>query len=954
MRPAFAPAAFSWLYSNWRTAVRPEHRERPMNHFTLDFLKTLYPEPIAEGEHDAEHRGRLVLFSLAPRGRSPRCVWTRSIEEAAEKAAKLAEKRHVHFGVALQAPDKALELARRKRPKTTLAHVRGCIESTVAVPAMWADLDVAADAHGSKTLPPSREAALGLLDAVPHPPSIVVRTGYGYHVYWLLKELWILDSDAERAAATSLLRRIQGALRAEARRRGWSVDQTADLARVLRLPGTFNHKLGKKVPVVVDEIRGDRLYSPSDFDVLPEPEGVVLHERRASGSPSDKDYPYRVLDGGEPADFRRVIRGCGWMRHCYDDRKDLGEEEWFAALSIAGRCKTPELDGRAIAHQMSRGHKGYVPRETDRKLEHALADAGPRKCKEIFELAGAPKYCEPCPHRVVSPIVLGRPWYKGPGSKRPPKPETAADDDRYPIPVTTREHDVNDQALAVLAECEPNLFERGGTLVEVIVPRGDVSASTRRSGDAGVAPASNGSSGSPVARPLQEARLQEVLARHCAFQKAHPGRDGNVVHLPVHPPRWCVRGLLGRGIWPELPLLTGLVEGPVLRADGSVLQKPGYDAASGLYFASGDGPRFHPVPETPSERQVAGALEQVDEMVCDFPFKTPAHRSAWLSALLTPLARFAFKGPSPLNLIDANVRGAGKSLLADVVNTVLGGRPAERMSYTRDDDELRKSITALAIEGTRLALIDNVRGSFGSPTLDRALTATLWRDRLLGANVQVAVPLRVVWFATGNNVVLQGDTPRRCLHIRLESPEERPEERTGFRRPRLLRWIAEERHRLLPAALTLLRGYVAAGRPDMGLPAWGSYEEWSDLVRSTVAWLGRPDPGDTRGGLDEGADGDGGAVAGLVSGLAELLDNLGRPATASEIVRELVEKPAIYGPLRTALEELFPHVHTGELPAPAKLAFRLRSVRGRVVNGTAVEQGPRSRGGVTWLVRQIE
>ena len=38
------------------------------------------------------------------------------------------------------------------------------------------------------------------------------------------------------------------------------------------------------------------------------------------------------------------------------------------------------------------------------------------------------------------------------------------------ILVNTREHEVNDQALAALAAREPNLFERAGVLVQVIRP----------------------------------------------------------------------------------------------------------------------------------------------------------------------------------------------------------------------------------------------------------------------------------------------------------------------------------------------------------------------------------------------------------------------------------------------------------------------------------------------------
>ncbi len=81
------------------------------------------------------------------------------------------------------------------------------------------------------------------------------------------------------------------------------------------------------------------------------------------------------------------------------------------------------------------------------------------------------------------------------------------------------------------------------------------------------------------------------------------------------------------------------------------------------------------------------------------------------------------------------------------------------------------------------------------------------------------MPLEVTWLATGNNLRLTGDTPRRCLYVRLESTLERPERRRDFRHPRLLEWLRRRRPRLLPAALTLLRAYVAAGRPDLGLPA---------------------------------------------------------------------------------------------------------------------------------------
>ncbi len=414
-----------------------------------------------------------------------------------------------------------------------------------------------------------------------------------------------------------------------------------------------------------------------------------------------------------------------------------------------------------------------------------------------------------------------------------------------------------------------------------------------------------------------------------------------------------MRALLGRGAWPAVPALEGVVEGPVLRAGGTVLQRRGFDHASGLVYQPSA--TFEPVPESPGKRQIAAALGALREVVADFPFQGEVHFAAWLAALLTPLARPAFDGPAPLNLIDANAAGTGKSLLVDVCSTLLAGRPAARMSYSHHEDEIRKQITSMALQATPLVLIDNVAGELGSATLDRALTAERWSDRLLGANEQVTIPLKATWYATGNHLVPRGDTARRCLHIRLESRRARPERRTDFQHPRLLRWLRRERGRLLPAALTLLRAYADAGSPAQDLPGWGSYEGWSDVVRSTVVWLGLPDPAGSRDrqALTAGTARDG--LRALISGLAELLEVLGGSASSREILDQLSRdrggETSPYSTLRSALAERFPDLPAGTLPTPAQLSLERGAVRGRLAGGACIEQGPRGYKGVRWRVQ---
>jgi putative DNA primase/helicase len=56
--------------------------------------------------------------------------------------------------------------------------------------------------------------------------------------------------------------------------------------------------------------------------------------------------------------------------------------------------------------------------------------------------------------------------------------------------------------------------------------------------------------------------------------------------------------------------------------------------------------------------------------------------------------------------------------------------------------------------------------------------------------------------------------------------------------------VQADRGRYVAAILTIAKAYLAAGKPGR-LPPLGSYDGWSDLVRSAIVWLGRADPVDT-------------------------------------------------------------------------------------------------------------
>lgn len=114
--------------------------------------------------------------------------------------------------------------------------------------ALHADIDVAGPGHKSdRPLAPTFDEAHALLEQLP-PASLLVNTGGGLQPWWLLEDPLAIE---DRSATKAVIRRWVTNVDRLARLRGWEVDQTGELARVLRLAGTVNHKpeLTEPLPV---------------------------------------------------------------------------------------------------------------------------------------------------------------------------------------------------------------------------------------------------------------------------------------------------------------------------------------------------------------------------------------------------------------------------------------------------------------------------------------------------------------------------------------------------------------------------------------------------------------------------------------------------------------------------------------------------------------------------------
>src|SRR5260370_3923870 len=305
---------------------------------------------------------------------------------------------------------------------------------------------------------------------------------------------------------------------------------------------------------------------------------------------------------------------------------------------------------------------------------------------------------------------------------------------------------------------------------------------------------------------MSDAALKHLLASSMNFVKI--GLKG-----PQHiaPPDDIVQNIQARGNWPFLPL-DALIEFPVFRPDGSLLDAPGYDKVTRLAYAPGPGLTIPPIPEEPNEDDLVRAIDVIHEVIGEFPFENQASYANAVALLLTPIIRQAINGHVPLALLDATRPGTGKSLLAELVALVATGRKAAMMGAPYDDDEWRKRIAATLSDGATIIVIDNVRSRLQSAALDLALTSHTVQERILGQSRNGVYPQRATWIATGNNIQLGGDMPRRCYWIRLDAHMDKPWRRGNFTHD-LEAWVPEHRGDLIAALLTVASAYYPAGSP---------------------------------------------------------------------------------------------------------------------------------------------
>lgn len=336
--------------------------------------------------------------------------------------------------------------------------------------------------------------------------------------------------------------------------------------------------------------------------------------------------------------------------------------------------------------------------------------------------------------------------------------------------------------------------------------------------------------------PCDEIHLINVLNRKCAWS-THDGRS--LVPQRTNFPTLAAKMILdrkGKG----LAVLNGFVCCPTIREDGSLLETPGYDEESGLFFDP-CGTIFTKIPENPTKDEAREALNLLKNLIKDFPFADDGISAAVaLAEMMTgPIRRSLDQSPAFAN--DASTRGSGKTLLAKIPALLSTGKEPTMLAPTPNEAEMEKRLASAFMAGDPIICIDNIDFPFGSPDLCLALTAKSYNPRKLGKSKAPSVGTNSQLIFTGNNLEFRGDICTRILKCRLLPDCEHPEDRKFDRNLEI--YIPKNRGELVTAILTIIRAYVIAGFPKLNeLSEFRTYYSWNRFIRGPLVWLGEKDP----------------------------------------------------------------------------------------------------------------
>lgn len=227
------------------------------------------------------------------------------------------------------------------------------------------------------------------------PIPLLVNSGRGIHAYWPLTES-VTPDQWEPVAARLYELCLTHNLYVDA--------SVFEIARVLRVPGTFNFKDTPPKPVEILSDAEDVEYDAFK-DILGVKESAFQPKPKRELTALGKSMADNVVKKFSKIMIRSAKDdGCKQLMFAYENPNDVNYDYWRSVLSIAAFCE----DGDLAAHRISEGADSYDPEAVEEKVDNLRRTGAPHSCAQFDKVN--PGGCEGCPHKgkIHTPIVLGK------------------------------------------------------------------------------------------------------------------------------------------------------------------------------------------------------------------------------------------------------------------------------------------------------------------------------------------------------------------------------------------------------------------------------------------------------------------------------------------------------------------------------------------------------------------
>ncbi len=226
--------------------------------------------------------GFVLIWTLPDR--KSRFFRSSKIDEAAEWINAQAETKDIYVGIGT-------------RDMNLGAERRGGTDDVAELSGLVLDLDIASPCHSRANLPATEKEATVFLSELPLEPTLVVHSGHGLQAWFLFERPIPIPTKAQKDRAQEMLKGLVDLANRQAEARGWKFDSVGELARVMRIPGTFNRK-SDPIPVKVTR-RSERRYNPT---FLEETIREALRDKNVTAGLQQGSTMRDLVEGGSTMD----------------------------------------------------------------------------------------------------------------------------------------------------------------------------------------------------------------------------------------------------------------------------------------------------------------------------------------------------------------------------------------------------------------------------------------------------------------------------------------------------------------------------------------------------------------------------------------------------------------------------------------------------------------------------